>query len=83
MQNSQRQDILFKKLNSALPTLKSTVKPVLYGHSKVDKTKVLKIDGRSMHVESIAECSNEINADRKYCRMLPLEHSAILLTCIK
>ena len=24
-----------------------------------------------------------LNADQKYCRMLPLEHSAILLTCIK
>ena len=24
-----------------------------------------------------------LNAGRKYCRMLPLEHSAILLTCIK
>ena len=24
-----------------------------------------------------------INEDRKYCRMLPLEHSAMLLTCIK
>ena len=23
------------------------------------------------------------NEGRKYCRMLPLEHSAILLTCIK
>ena len=24
-----------------------------------------------------------LNACQKYCRMLPLEHSAILLTCIK
>ena len=24
-----------------------------------------------------------LNADQKYCRMLLLEHSAILLTCIK
>ena len=24
-----------------------------------------------------------LNAGQKYCRMLPLEHSAILLTCIK
>ena len=24
-----------------------------------------------------------LNEGRKYCRMLPLEHSAILLTCIK
>ena len=47
-----------------------TVKPVLRDHSKIDKTKVLKTDCRLMQVKSIAECS-------------PLEHSAILLTCIK
>ena len=35
----------------------STVKPVLSGHSKIDKTKVLKINGSLMKVESIAECS--------------------------
>ena len=33
-----------------------TVKPVLSGHSKIDKTKVLKTNG-SLMVESIAECS--------------------------
>ena len=43
-----------------------TVKPVLSGHSKIDKTKVLKTNGSLMKVE----------------RLL-LEHSAILLTCIK
>ena len=37
-------------------------------HSKKDKTKVLMTTGSLMKVESIAEC---------------LEHSAILLTCIK
>ena len=37
---------------------------------KKDKTKVLKTNGSLMKVESIAECSL-------------LEHSAILLTCIK
>ena len=47
----------------------TTVKPVLSGHSKKDKTKVLMANGSKMKVESIAEC--------------PLEHSAILLTCIK
>ena len=47
-----------------------TVKPVLNCHSKIDKTKVLKTNGSLMKVESIAECSL-------------LEHSAILLTCIK
>ena len=34
-----------------------TVKPVLSGRSKVDKTKVLKTNGSLMKVESIAECS--------------------------
>ena len=47
-----------------------TVKPVLSDHSKIGKTKVLKTDYRLMQVKSIAEC-------------FPLEHSAILLTCIK
>ena len=51
-----------------------TVKPVLSGHLKIDIIKVLMENGSVMKVESIAEC---------YCRMLPLEHSAILLTCIK
>ena len=36
---------------------KNTVKPVLSGHSKKDKTKVLKTNGSLMKVESIAECS--------------------------
>ena len=36
---------------------KITVKPVLSGHSKIDKTKILMTDGRLMKVESIAECS--------------------------
>ena len=45
-----------------------TVKPVLSDHSKIDKTKILMTNGSLMKVESIAE---------------PLEHSAILLTCIK
>ena len=34
-----------------------TVKPVLRGHSKIDKTKVSKTNGTLMKVESIAECS--------------------------
>ena len=35
--------------------------------------------------KSIAECSIEskLNNGKKYCRMLPMEHSAILLTFIK
>ena len=34
-----------------------TVKPVLSSHSKKDKRKILKANGRLMKVESIAECS--------------------------
>ena len=34
-----------------------TVKPVLSGHSKIDKTKILMTKGSLMKVESIAECS--------------------------
>ena len=34
-----------------------TVKPVLSGHSKIDKTNVLKTNGNLMKVKSIAECS--------------------------
>ena len=34
-----------------------TVKPALNGHSKIDKTKVLKTNGSLLKVKSIAECS--------------------------
>ena len=34
-----------------------TVKPVLSGHSNIDKTIVLNTDYHLMKVESIAECS--------------------------
>ena len=34
-----------------------TVKPVLSGHLKIDKTKVLMVNGNLMKVKSIAECS--------------------------
>ena len=37
--------------------LNNTVKPVLSGHSKIGKTKFLKINCSLMKVESIAECS--------------------------
>ena len=33
------------------------LKPVLSGHSKKEKTKILMTDGSFMKVESIAECS--------------------------
>ena len=35
----------------------NTVKPVLSGHLKIDKTKVLMENGSLMQVKSIAECS--------------------------
>ena len=38
-------------------SVQATVKPVLSGHSKKDKTKVLKTNGSLMKVERIAECS--------------------------
>ena len=39
-------------------SLQYTVKPLLSSHSKIDKTlKVLKTNGSSMKVKSIAECS--------------------------
>ena len=34
-----------------------TVNPVLSGHSKIDKAKILMTNGRLMKVESIAECA--------------------------
>ena len=34
-----------------------TVKPVLSGHSKIDKTKILMTNGSLMKLKSIAECS--------------------------
>ena len=37
--------------------IQTTVKPVLSGHSKIDKTQVFKTDGSLMQVESTAECS--------------------------
>ena len=46
------------------------VKPVLSGHLKIDKTKVLMENGSLMKVESIAECS-------------PWSIQQYFLTCIK
>ena len=45
-------------------------KPVLSGHSKIDKKKVLMTNGSIVKVKRVAECSKG-------------EHSAIHLTCIK
>ena len=46
-----------KQLSSGDSSL-TTVKPVLSGHPKIDKTKNLKTNGILMKVENIAECSN-------------------------
>ena len=35
----------------------NTVKPVLNGHLKIDKTKIFMTNGSLIKVESIAECS--------------------------
>ena len=45
------------KMPTSVGILTFTVKPVLRGHSKIDKTKILMTDGSLMKVESIAECS--------------------------
>ena len=41
----------------AIINYKIQVKPVLRGHSKIDKTKILMANGTLTKVESIAECS--------------------------
>ena len=44
-------------LQDSFAYLGYTVKPVLSGHSKIDKTKILKTNSSLMKVKSIAECS--------------------------
>ena len=51
-----------------------TVKPILSGHSKIEKTKVLKTNGSLMKVESIAECSK-----RAFCNTFDLHSTIIFL----
>ena len=46
----------------------------LSGHSKIDKTKVLKTNGSLMKVESIAECSK-----RAFCNSFDLHQGIISL----
>ena len=45
------------QITHLLTEFADTVKPVLSGHSKIDKTKILMTYGSLMKVESIAECS--------------------------
>ena len=44
----------------------NTVKPVLSGHSEINKTKVLKTNGSLIKVESIAECSKRAFCNTYY-----------------
>ena len=37
--------------------MKITVEPVLSGHSKIDKTRILMTNGSLMKIECIADCS--------------------------
>ena len=51
------QSLLYRSLN--VITTANTVKPVLSGHSKIDKTKVLKTKDSLKKVESIALSDNQ------------------------
>ena len=48
---------VFAFFRSNLNLQLTTVKPVLRGHLKIDKTKVLMENGSLLEVKSIAECS--------------------------
>ena len=45
-----------------MDNVRNKVKPVLSGHSKIVKTKVLMANGSLMKVKSIAECSTPLGA---------------------
>ena len=51
------EDPLFILYHMIVPAHATTVKPVLSGLSKIDKTKILMTNGSFMKGESIAECS--------------------------
>ena len=58
MENSVEPDQLASKKPADLNLhcfFQNTVKPVLSGHSKIDKTKILMTNGSLMKVENIAE----------------------------
>ena len=55
----------------------TTVKPVLNGHSRIDKTKISTTNGSLMKVKSIAECS--LGA---FCNTFNLHKAIILKTNI-
>ena len=69
-----------KILNISMDIEQSTVKPVLSGHSH-SKTCVKRPLSKRPKIGFQDHLS--LNAGQKYCRMFPLEHSAILTTFIK
>ena len=66
--NFLKANFLAKKLIKMRQSyVKNTVKAVLSGHSKIDKTTVLKTNGSLKKVESIEECSK-----RAFCNSFDL-----------
>ena len=63
----------------------NTVKPVYNGHSQKDQKMVFKTETATLKKTPKNGFQDRLllNAGQKYCRMLPLEHSAILSTFIK
>ena len=59
--------IVCRFMENSIGLNRVTVKPVLSGHSKKDKTKVLKTNGSLMKVKIIAECSK-----RAFCNTFDL-----------
>ena len=57
------------RLQPVCSDTENTAKPVIRGHSKIDKTKILMTNGSLMEI--------------KVLQNAPLEHSAILSICIK
>ena len=49
--------MISREVSQGEPPNTFTIKPVLSGHSKIDKTKILLTNGILMQVERIAECS--------------------------
>ena len=56
-QDDDQVDVKVEENVGNLYNFKIPIKPVVSGHSKIDKPKVLKTNGSLMKVESIAECS--------------------------
>ena len=56
LNDKQEEERKQKELDKSICKV-STVKPVLSGHSKIHKSKILMTNGSLMKVKSIAECS--------------------------